>query len=289
MTDSKLFPPIHIHPILLIFIIISFFTGTFLQLFVILSIVFIHELGHYSMAKFFKWRIKRIMLWIFGGVMETEEHGNKPIREELFVAIAGPIQHLFIYLLLYINGFDSMQLLAPPMVDMVLFYNTMILLFNLLPIWPLDGGKILFLLLSTFIPFRRAYNINLVFSMVGCMLFLMIQIAFFSFNLSAFLILIFLFMENRSEWQRRYYVFIRFLLKRYQGDGSFNKVKHVSVLYNTSLMDVFSHFYKDKKHFIYVSYPNKTRRFLDENDCLHSYFYEKRMNVKIGDLKNDSI
>src|SRR5699024_12020095 len=94
MTTSRILPPIHIHPILIIFIIISFVTGTFLQLFIILSIVLFHELGHYGAAKFFKWRIKGIMLWIFGGVMDTDEHGNKPFHEDIIVTIAGPLQHL---------------------------------------------------------------------------------------------------------------------------------------------------------------------------------------------------
>src|SRR5699024_12570060 len=97
MIGSKLLPPIHIHPILIIFIIISFVTGTFMHLFVILIIVLIHELGYYSMAKFFKWRIKRIMLWIFGGVMESDVHGRRHDNEVLIVNIAGQLQHVFNY------------------------------------------------------------------------------------------------------------------------------------------------------------------------------------------------
>src|SRR5699024_6932825 len=103
MTTSRILPPIHIHPILIIFIIISFVTGTFLQLFIILSIVLFHELGHYGAGKFFKWRIKGIMLWIFGGVMDTDEHGNRPFHEDIIVTVAGPLQHLYIYFYLLIR------------------------------------------------------------------------------------------------------------------------------------------------------------------------------------------
>src|SRR5690625_2267923 len=287
MTVNKFIPPIHIHPILIIFIFISLATGTFTHLFIILLIVLLHELGHYLMAQFFNWRINRIMLWIFGGVMETDEHGSKPFREEFLVTIAGPVQHLFIYLLLYMNSLEGIHLVSTPIVDLVFYYNTLILIFNLLPIWPLDGGKILFLILSKFIPFRKAYNMNIIISMIGSLFFLLIQILMYSFNLSAFLIVMFLFMENRSEWKKRYYVFIRFLLNRYQGHSGLNNVRNISVPYYTPLMKVFSQFYKDEKHFIYVTYPNKRRQLLDENDCLHSYFYEKKVNVEIGDLKND--
>src|SRR5699024_11620440 len=100
--------------------------------------------------------------------------------------------------------------------------------------------------------FRKAYNMNIIISMMGSLFFLVIQILMFSFNLSAFLILMFLFMENRSEWKKRYYVFIRFLLNRYQGHSGLNNVRNISVPYYTPLMIVFFQFYKDEKHFIYV-------------------------------------
>src|SRR5699024_5554788 len=169
MTTSRILPPIHIHPILIIFIIISFVTGTFLQLFIILSIVLFHELGHYGAGKFFKWRIKGIMLWIFVGVMDREEHGNRPFHgdiivivagkffkwrikvimllifvgvmdtdehvnmpfhEDIIVTVAGPLQHLFIYLFLFIDSLGQIQLISTPIWDMIFLYNTLILLFN---------------------------------------------------------------------------------------------------------------------------------------------------------------
>lgn len=289
MTINKHLPPIHIHPILIIFFIISFLTGTFLQLFIVIAIVLFHELGHYIAASFFKWRIKGIMLWIFGGVMETDEHGNRPFLEDFIVTIAGPVQHLFIYLLVYLNSFEQMQIISPPISDTVFFYNTMILIFNLLPIWPLDGGKISFLVLAKFFPYRKAHDIILIISMGVCLLFLILQFVLFSFNLSVFLITVFLLKENRLEWKRRYYVFIRFLLRRYQGESSVGKVSPLSVWHDMPLMEVLSQFYRDRKHSIYITYPDKPRVQLDENDCLRSYFYDKQVNVQIGDLKKHFI
>jgi len=285
MTTNRILPPIHIHPILIIFILISFVTGTFLQLFIILSIVLFHELGHYGAAKFFKWRIKGIMLWIFGGVMDTDEHGSRPFHEDIIVTIAGPLQHLFIYLFLYIDSLGQIQFISIPIWEMVFLYNTIILLFNLLPIWPLDGGKIAFFILAKYSPFRKAYDRILILSMLACVLILGFKFVFFTFHLGIFLIMIFLLKENKEEWDKRYYVFLRFLLKRYQGDASVQKVSPISVLPDTPLMGIFKKFYKNRKHPIYVSYPNYSRSFFDENDCLRVYFHDKQVHVKAGDLK----
>ncbi|MFD2046214.1 site-2 protease family protein [Ornithinibacillus salinisoli] len=282
MTIHKHLPPIHLHPILLIFIVIAFLTGTFVELMIILLIVLWHELGHYIAAKAFKWRIQSIILWVFGGKMVTDEHGNKSIYEEAVVTIAGPFQHVLIYLLVSI--LSIYHVIPPFFIETIIFYNTVILIFNLLPIWPLDGGKLLFLLLTLFFPYRKAYHTIIMFSMITCIGLIIGQFLFYPFTLSTFLILLFLFMENKTEWKQRYYVFMRFLLHRYEGSSTIKSVRAIEVSHHVSLMDVFAQFQRDKKHSIYISLPGKNRIALDENDCLHSYFYDKQYSKTIGEV-----
>jgi|SRR5690625_2479247 len=272
----------HIHPILIVFILISFITGTFVEMSIILSIVLIHEFGHFIMASYFKWRIRRIMLWVFGGVMETDEHGNKPIWEEALVIIAGPFQHIFIYIAIFF--ISMLQLMPSSAVDLILYYNTIIFIFNLLPIWPLDGGKLLFLFLSTKLPFKSAYHFIILFSMCTSIILLILQLLLFPFTLSVLLIMLFLFIENRVEWKNRYFVFMRFLLKRYDGDSTVNGIKSIVLPHSCSLMDAFSHFKRQKKHTIYVTYPDQKRKMIDEKECLRNYFYHKHYNKTMGEI-----
>lgn len=281
-TFRKYIPVIHIHPILLIFMLIAFLTGTFMELLIILSIVLIHELGHYAMSQLFKWRVESIMLWVFGGVMKTDEHGNRTIFEEALVTIAGPFQHILIYIFLFILSMNT--LLPTPILELIYYYNTMILMFNLLPIWPLDGGKLLFIGLSTFLPYRKAYHTIIILSMVASVIFLILFLFVYPFTFSAFLIMIFLFMENRTEWKQRYYVFIRFLLQRYEGRGVVREIFPLSISSSYSLMDIFSLFRRERKHSIYITYPNQERKTIDESDCLRSYFFEKEYHQSIGEI-----
>jgi len=253
-----------------------------MELTIILAIVFIHELGHYSVAQLFKWRIRGIMLWIFGGVMDTDEHGNRPIHEEMLVTIAGPFQHIVIYMLVFFVS--SANLLSPSVLELIIYYNTAIFVFNLLPIWPLDGGKLLFLCFSSILPYRKAYHSVIIFSIALSILLLIVQFLFFPFTLSAFLLMIFLCMENRTEWKHRYFVFIRFLLNRYEGKSAIRGVRPIVVPAQSSMMQVFAHFKREKKHPIYITYPNNERRSIDENDCLRSYFHEKQYNKSVGEL-----
>lgn len=285
MTFRKYIPPIHVHPILIVFIFISFITGTFMEMTIIISIVLFHEFGHYAMAHFFKWRIQSIMLWVFGGVMNTEEHGNKPIYEEALVTIAGPFQHLIIYIGLYFLSIGNV--LPVSVLELIFYYNTAIFIFNLLPIWPLDGGKLLFICLTALLPYRKSYHSIIIFSMVASLLFLLVQFLFLPFTLSTFLLMTFLFMENRTEWKHRYYVFIRFLLKRYEGNAPVKGVHPILVPHQYLLMDVFMQFRRERKHSIYITYPNNRRKSVDESDCLRSYFYDKKYNKTIGEIVDE--
>src|SRR5690625_4141852 len=110
-----------IHPTLLLFFIISVLTGTFIQLFIIFIIVVIHELGHFFAATHFKWRIHSIILWAFGGVMETDEFMARPLKEEIIVTVSGPLQHLPIYMLLKTIAYFS--LLPDVIIEQALYFN----------------------------------------------------------------------------------------------------------------------------------------------------------------------
>jgi stage IV sporulation protein FB len=277
----KMLPPIHIHPVLIAFIGISIVTGTFIEMILIFSIVFIHEMGHYGMAKYFGWRIKRVMLWVFGGVMETEEHGNKSIKEEMLVAIAGPIQHLFIYALLFILMYTGW--ITEPVYDKAMYYNTVILLFNLLPVWPLDGGKLLFLGLSMIYPYKQALHIIFLFSLVLSLILGIGYLLIYPFTLTFTMIMLFLFLENRLEWHRRMYIFMRFLMERYRGNDTIRKIEPLYLGENLTLMEVFSHFKREKKHPIFIRHQDQ-RVQIDETDCMHAYFYEKEYNKTLNDL-----
>lgn len=241
-------------------------------------------MGHYMVAKFFQWRVQDITLWIFGGVMNTDEHANKPIREEMFVTLAGPMQHIIIYLFLLLLSYFN---IFPPSILQIMFdYNFIILLFNLLPIWPLDGGKVLYFTLSFFRPFREAYYFIIIFSMILTLCLLIFQMVVYPFTLSAFFIMIFLYMENRSEWKTRYYVFIRFLLHRYENKEELKGSTPISVKNDVSLMKVFTLFKRGRKHYIYVHFPLNNRVVVDERECLKVYFHEKKYKQTIGSVVN---
>jgi len=105
--------------------------------------VLLHELGHSVVAIYYKIKVKQITLFLFGGVAEIAGEPPKAIAE-FWIAIAGPIVSFLLagvfYLLKVISGGVN-SLFA--LFEYLAFINFVLALFNLIPGFPLDGGRVL--------------------------------------------------------------------------------------------------------------------------------------------------
>src|SRR5699024_4017566 len=206
----------------------------------------------------------------------------RAMKEDLLVTIAGPFQHLMIYIGLHL--LLELGLVNEAFFQTAITYNFIILIFNLLPIWPLDGGKILFTLISSQFPYRKVYDTILISSMISCVLLAIFHSLHYSFTLSFVSIMLFLFIENRLEWKRRFYIFLRFLLKRYEGTHPVRRIETLYLPGNLTLIEVFSKFKRDRKHSVVVSDSKYIIDSADDTDLLHSYFHEKQYGQSIRDI-----
>ncbi len=108
--------------------------------------IILHELSHSVVAKRFGIRIRGITLFIFGGVAEME---NEPptARAELWMAAAGPLMSFALSGICYALFLVTVDERVPGMLNGILYYLAFINLtlagFNLIPAFPLDGGRIL--------------------------------------------------------------------------------------------------------------------------------------------------
>ncbi len=109
--------------------------------------VLLHELGHAVVAKAHGIPVKCVTLFLFGGVAQIAHDPKHPFVE-LKVALAGPLVSIAIAALCFwasqhLPTHTDAQLIGLAIVHYLWMVNTMIVLFNLLPGFPLDGGRIL--------------------------------------------------------------------------------------------------------------------------------------------------
>jgi Zn-dependent protease/CBS domain-containing protein len=179
--------------------------------------VTLHELGHSIAAQRFGIPVREIVLLPLGGVALLSRNPSKPWHE-LIIAAAGPLVNVVIAAVLIgvtgavaaIGNFDSnaLQQNAPPSLSTLLVWllqaNIFLVLFNLIPAFPLDGGRMFRAILALWLPARRATRIATVVGQAIAILLGVIGVA--TGNFALVLVAVFVFFgagQENAEGQAR--------------------------------------------------------------------------------------
>ena len=105
-----------------------------------------HEMSHSLVANRLGVGVKRITLFIFGGIADLEKEPDSP-KKEFLVAIAGPMMSLLLVVVFRAIGVGFEYLQLPEYFSVVFIYlssiNLVLAVFNMFPAFPLDGGRVL--------------------------------------------------------------------------------------------------------------------------------------------------
>ncbi len=105
--------------------------------------VLLHELGHSVIAMSYKIKVRQITLFLFGGIAEIAGEPPKA-SAEFWIAIAGPIVSFLLAGVFYLlELFFSKVILLYALFEYLAFINFALAVFNLIPGFPLDGGRVL--------------------------------------------------------------------------------------------------------------------------------------------------
>lgn len=232
--------------------IISIITASYKIFFIISTLIIIHELGHFLTARLMNIETDKIYLYPLGGISKINMPLNIPIIKEFLILIMGPIFQNIAYLFLLIITNDY---------ELITRYHIGILIFNLLPIYPLDGGKLLNLFFNIIIPYKISYKTIIIISYIANIIIL-----FSNNKLSINMILtyIVLIIIIRKESLKEDLIYNKFLLERYLYHYKYKRNK---VIKNINL------FYRIKNNIL-----KKNNIYYNESDLLdkkYRYFEKK--------------
>lgn len=158
------------HPLFVIFALFLLYYNCFLFISYLIA-MFIHEYAHSFVAYRCGYKIGNIKLLPFGICLNLNNCKITP-TDEIKIAMAGPISNIIIYISIL-----SIFWIYPPSFMILYnfaFCNIILALFNLLPVMPLDGGRILVGALSNFWPRQKVIKICYLINCIvgGCLLIL---------------------------------------------------------------------------------------------------------------------
>ena len=171
--------------------------------------VFLHEMAHCLTAMRYGHKVNEVTLMLLGGISEIDDRGRSTPKSEFWTAISGPLASLFIGILsgavaYALVGFTALSA-ESPLPDLILFYifgylgilNIFLFLFNMIPAFPMDGGRILRGLLSLRYSRTRATKTASDIGKVFAVLFAVAGIIWLNFLL--ILIALFVFLGATQE------------------------------------------------------------------------------------------
>lgn len=231
---------IHIFTYIVTFIFIL--VGYFKFYVSFMLVLLIHELGHIIISIIFKWQIKKIVVLPLGLLLKFSNTLNKPLIEELIIALSGIVfQLIFVF---FIHN------------KYIVLSSNIILIFNILPIYPLDGSKVINIILNKITNFKTSYFLTLFISFITIIISIGITIInrslIFLISFIPLLINLVDLITNQDK------LFIKFLLERYIHNINFKKIKYIDNIKNIK---------RDYYHYIMID-----NKIYEEKNFLKKYF-----------------
>lgn len=126
--------------------------------------ILVHEGGHIMVANSYGVKIEKIIIYPFGIVADLANMDDYSTKIEWLIACAGPLFQVGMFILM--NICYQYQYLSLHQLNYLQMLNVQLAIFNLLPIFPLDGGRMMRSLFHHFFPYKQAQWLTLVTSLL---------------------------------------------------------------------------------------------------------------------------
>lgn len=229
---------------LYLFILFGLLGGYIREIVILFIIVIIHELGHVIFFRLFNIEIDKIVIYPSGGMCYVNKKINNRILYDVMINIGGILMQVLLFIIvnyLWKNGF-----IVDSTYKMFNMYNAGIILFNLLPIIPLDGSKLLLNVFCKIFSFRNSYLLMIIVSVICLILFIIFNIFI---GINSLVIVVFLLYQVILIIKNYKYIMNKFYLERIIYDNYFNEIISDKNSIKDMKLDKYYYFYNNGRYY----------------------------------------
>lgn len=200
-----------------LFLILSMLSGYFREMFIVFIILVIHELGHFFLMKFMDIKVNSITIYPYGGMIKSNMIINTNSLKVIFISLGGVLIQLLLWCIVFL--IYKIDIINTFYYEVFFKYNFYIILFNLLPIYPLDGYKVLNSFLELFVSFKKSIYISFIINIIFLILFFLYL---YIYRVSNYLIIVFLLVNLFNYIREIKYIMNKFYVERIIYDLKYN-------------------------------------------------------------------
>ncbi len=195
---------IKIQPLFILYVFLCIYFGWYNDIFYYIVVLYLHEYGHYIVLRKLGYDAEQMIFSLYGSSLRT--HNHYKVRDEILIALAGPIVNIILIVCTVALWwvFPSIYFFTKTFV----LCNVIVLIFNILPIYPLDGGRVLLSAFSTKVKRQKLEKISskicLVFGVILLVLFVISL--FLKINYNLLFIGIFLTLNSTASISQNYVI-----------------------------------------------------------------------------------
>lgn len=174
---------IKVQPLFMLYVFLCIYFGWYNDIFYYIVVLYLHEYGHYLMLRKLGYEAEQIIFSVYGSRLESHSHYQP--KDEILIALAGPMINV-----IFIVCTVALWWVVPSIylfTETFVFCNLVVLVFNLLPIYPLDGGRVVLAISSLKIKRKKLEKISsrvcLVLGVIVLILFIVSLFIKINYNL----------------------------------------------------------------------------------------------------------
>ncbi|HHV93077.1 MAG TPA: peptidase M50 [Firmicutes bacterium] len=279
------------NPFFLVLLILLGITGYLTHGLILFSIVFLHELAHTLVASAYGMKFTALELFPFGGVASSEEFYDPDPFAEAVIALAGPLTNGVLCILALAAA--PYRVVPAQWLDYFIKANCVIGLFNLLPAFPLDGGRVVRAYLALKLGYRRATEraafigkvLAVVLGAVGA-----VAVYYGLAGVSLPILAFFIYVSAGKEQRMAGYVFVRYLTRKKSelDEAGVMPAEQLVAYGDVPVKDIVRHFVPRRYHVILMIGPEGDVEGIASEMEVVTSFFEQGIDTPLAEVVGSS-